>query len=58
MPQDVGVGLSQLIPVIVAALDKQSGFLAIEQPELHIHPAWQVVLGDLFAQEISEKESF
>lgn len=47
-PQDIGVGISQLIPVVVAALQFESGILAIEQPELHIHPAQQVALGDLF----------
>ena len=47
-PSDIGVGISQLIPVVVAALRAQSGILAIEQPELHVHPAIQVGLGDLF----------
>ena len=47
-PADVGVGVSQLVPVVVACLDDYEGVLAIEQPELHIHPAVQVGLGDLF----------
>ncbi|RKT46652.1 AAA family ATPase [Thiocapsa rosea] len=47
-PQDLGVGISQLIPVIVAALHTTSGIVAIEEPESNIHPAFQVVLGDLF----------
>jgi len=47
-PSDIGVGISQLIPVVVAALRQQEGILAIEQPELHVHPAIQVGLGDLF----------
>jgi len=54
-PQDLGVGLSELVPVIVAALWSKRGVVAIEQPELHIHPAWQVVLGDLFASQIGER---
>ena len=49
-PGDVGVGISQMIPVVVAALRKQDGILAIEQPELHVHPAIQVGMGDLFIQ--------
>ena len=52
-PSDVGVGISQMIPVIVAALRKQGGILAIEQPELHVHPAIQVGMGDLFIQAIT-----
>ncbi len=47
-PIDVGVGISQMIPVVVAALRKQNGILGIEQPELHVHPAIQVGMGDLF----------
>lgn len=45
---DVGVGISQIVPVVVACLDDYESVLAIEQPELHIHPAVQVGLGDLF----------
>lgn len=55
LPQDVGVGISQLIPVIVAALASR-GIVAIEQPELHIHPAWQVILGDLFLSQAKERD--
>jgi len=51
-PHDIGVGISQFIPVVVLALNFRQGILAIEQPELHIHPALQVALGDLFIEEI------
>ena len=47
-PGDVGVGISQMVPVIVASLWKPDGVLGIEQPELHVHPAIQVGMGDLF----------
>lgn len=56
-PGDVGVGISQMIPVIVGCLRDQQGILAIEQPELHVHPAIQVRLGDLFIQATQEEES-
>lgn len=46
-PQDVGVGISQLLPVVVAALDGAAQLTAIEQPELHIHPTLQANLGDV-----------
>lgn len=43
----VGVGVSQLLPVIVLCLLAQPGELVLlEQPELHLHPAPQQVLGD------------
>jgi predicted ATPase len=51
-PGDVGVGISQMVPAVVAALRKRPGVLAIEQPELHIHPAIQVGMGDLFIRAI------
>ncbi len=50
-PCDVGIGISQMIPVIVGALRDQyheGTLLAVEQPELHVHPAIQVGMGDLF----------
>lgn len=49
-PSDVGVGISQMVPVVVACLMDPDGLVAIEQPELHIHPAIQVGLGDLFIE--------
>lgn len=53
-PHDIGVGISQVLPVVVAALHHKNGLVAIEQPELHIHPALQVALGDLFIEQIRE----
>lgn len=53
-PSDVGIGISQLLPVVVSALDDHSGLTAIEQPELHLHPAVQVAIGDLLIAGIGE----
>uniref|UniRef100_UPI0025D1AD59 AAA family ATPase n=1 Tax=uncultured Thiodictyon sp. TaxID=1846217 RepID=UPI0025D1AD59 len=50
-PQDLGVGMSQLIPVVVAALRPTAGIVAIEEPESNLHPAFQVVLADLFISQ-------
>jgi predicted ATPase len=43
---DVGVGISQLVPVIVNAIT--SSAFSVEQPELHIHPRMQTMVADLF----------
>lgn len=50
MPNDIGVGISQVMPVIVASLVSNRRLIAIEQPELHLHPAMQAELGDLFIE--------
>jgi len=49
--QDVGVGLAQLVPVVVGALDHGTTMLIVEQPELHLHPRIQAEMGDLFLSE-------
>jgi predicted ATPase len=49
----IGVGASQLLPVVVAVLGTEPGTLMLlEQPELHLHPAVQSRLADflLFAR--------
>jgi len=50
-PLDVGLGISQVIPVLVG-IKKESGVFAVENPELHLHPAAQVALGDVFIDGI------
>lgn len=51
-PEDVGEGIVQIVPVVVAALSTDAGLTAIEQPELHVHPRVQVALGDLLIRRI------
>ena len=56
-PQDIGVGISQVLPIVLSAVVDQQCPIIIEQPELHIHPSFQVELGDLFISEIFYKDS-
>ena len=45
----VGVGVSQLLPVLVRCLLAEPGsVILLEQPELHLHPALQQRLADFF----------
>lgn len=45
---DVGFGVSQVLPIIVQSILVKEKTILIEQPELHLHPAQQAELGDLF----------
>lgn len=56
-PMDIGVGVSQTLPVVVGAVEPNCTIFAVEQPELHIHPAVQVGLGDLFLREVLSEGS-
>jgi predicted ATPase len=54
-PQDVGVGLSQVIPVLTALANRDNNnvgpaVISIEQPELHLHPRQQASLGNVLIQ--------
>lgn len=59
LPSEVGAGVSQVIPIVVALvvgrLERRGGLALIEQPELHVHPAVQVELGDLLIGDITDK---
>ena len=48
---DVGFGVSQTLPVIVALLAAKTDQLVyLEQPEIHLHPRSQVQFGNLIAR--------
>ena len=46
--RDVGFGISQVLPIVVQSRLSKKQMLLIEQPEIHLHPAHQAELGDLF----------
>jgi predicted ATPase len=51
---DVGFGVSQTLPVIVALLAAERGQLVyLEQPEIHLHPRAQVHLAELFVEAVN-----
>ncbi|KYF76414.1 hypothetical protein BE11_46040 [Sorangium cellulosum] len=51
---DVGFGLSQCLPVVVALLSARPGQLVyLEEPEIHLHPRAQVALAQLLADAAS-----
>jgi predicted ATPase len=53
---ETGTGFSQLLPILLAAFSGNGALIAIQQPELHLHPALQSELGDLFiARALGER---
>ena len=49
-PVHSGFGLTQVLPIIVAALSaNKDDFVLIENPEVHLHPAAQVEMGQFLA---------
>lgn len=53
---NVGYGVSQVLPLVVEFLAKQhSSLFAVQQPEVHLHPCAQAAFGDLLAQLVIEK---
>lgn len=51
---DVGFGVSQCLPILVALLAASPGQLVyIEQPELHLHPKAQIRLVDVFCEAVA-----
>lgn len=54
---DVGFGVSQVLPVIVECFYVPARSVVVfEQPEIHLHPAVQSELADLFIHAIRAKE--
>jgi len=51
---DVGFGVSQTLPVLVALIGAKKGqYVYIEQPELHLHPKAQFKLSSIIASAIN-----
>lgn len=48
--RDVGVGISQVLPVLVNVYSPDNNVVAIEQPEIHLHPKLQSELADVFIE--------
>lgn len=55
---DVGFGVGQVLPVLVQSFyAKANSTVIVEQPELHLHPAVQKNLADMFISASKARES-
>lgn len=44
---NVGYGVSQVLPLLLEVFDEKNSWLAIQQPEVHLHPRAQAEFGEL-----------
>jgi hypothetical protein len=52
--QDVGYGVSQLLPVLTASIGGNGSLVIIQQPELHLHPRLQSRVADVFVNGVQQ----
>lgn len=53
-PLHTGFGMTQILPVIVAAFSaSRGGIMLVENPEVHLHPAGQGLMGEFLADVAS-----
>jgi hypothetical protein len=53
---DVGFGINQFLPVLVAELQQSDGAtIAISQPETHLHPSVQAEIASHFASQVKNR---
>ena len=57
-PYNMGTGVSQVLPIVAAAVAANGKLTLLEQPELHIHPKLQTTLGDIFLTATSKGSMF
>lgn len=54
--EDVGTGVSQVVPVVALLLSLDMNYPAIlQQPELHLHPKAQSILADLLIETVGRE---
>jgi hypothetical protein len=55
--KDVGMGISQVIPILAAVSVLERKTICMEQPELHLHPGLQTKLADVLISSAIEQNN-
>jgi len=55
--RDLGLGISQILPILIATNRQKNTTIAIEQPELHLHPAVQMEVADEFIRSYKKNNN-
>lgn len=54
---DVGFGASQILPILVQGfISPSNAILLLEQPEIHLHPKAQCIMGDLLVDIVKDTD--
>lgn len=53
---NVGYGVSQVLPLLLEVFDEKNKWLAIQQPEVHLHPRAQAEFGEIIFNSAHETE--
>ncbi len=56
-PRDMGLGVSQMLPILISTMGSKDTKIYLEQPELHLHPAVQMELMDEFIKSHNENNN-
>jgi len=54
---DVGYGVSQVLPILVDAINNKNRMLLLQQPEVHLHPKAQAQLGSFLGKLAEDHRS-
>lgn len=56
-PREMGLGISQVLPILLSCLASKKSKIFVEQPELHLHPKVQMEIADEFIRSVKENSN-